>query len=144
MALVVGVQVPRWAFISLPWFGILTDLLPDLRMHQSTAQQQQPRPVGVGYRSVPREFVDPPAVWNPTVGLFFGGYALAALTIWGWFVAALPLPVLLCTGFLALHLEGTVIHDACHNAAPVSYTHLRAHETKANLVCRLLLEKKNR
>ena len=27
-----------------------------------------------------------------------------------------------------------------HN--PVSYTHLRAHETKANLVCRLLLEKK--
>ena len=24
---------------------------------------------------------------------------------------------------------------------PVSYTHLRAHETKANLVCRLLLEK---
>ena len=26
--------------------------------------------------------------------------------------------------------------------APVSYTHLRAHETKANLVCRLLLDKK--
>src|SRR5660398_256952 len=25
----------------------------------------------------------------------------------------------------------------------VSYTHLRAHETKANLVCRLLLEKEN-
>src|SRR5660397_98015 len=27
---------------------------------------------------------------------------------------------------------------------PVSYTHLRAHETKANLVCRLLLEKKQK
>src|SRR5665809_52467 len=27
-------------------------------------------------------------------------------------------------------------------AVPVSYTHLRAHETKANLVCRLLLENK--
>ena len=26
---------------------------------------------------------------------------------------------------------------------PVSYTHLRAHETSAHLVCRLLLEKKN-
>ena len=26
---------------------------------------------------------------------------------------------------------------------PVSYTHLRAHETCADLVCRLLLEKKN-
>ena len=29
-------------------------------------------------------------------------------------------------------------------AYTVSYTHLRAHETKANLVCRLLLEKKNK
>ena len=28
-----------------------------------------------------------------------------------------------------------------HN--PVSYTHLRAHETVLDLVCRLLLEKKN-
>ena len=27
---------------------------------------------------------------------------------------------------------------------PDSYTHLRAHETKANLVCRLLLEKKKK
>ena len=30
-------------------------------------------------------------------------------------------------------------HEGRH---AVSYTHLRAHETKANLVCRLLLEKK--
>ena len=29
-----------------------------------------------------------------------------------------------------------------HHFESVSYTHLRAHETKANLVCRLLLEKK--
>ena len=28
--------------------------------------------------------------------------------------------------------------------APVSYTHLRAHETVLDLVCRLLLEKKNK
>ena len=28
------------------------------------------------------------------------------------------------------------------NICPVSYTHLRAHETGSNLVCRLLLEKK--
>src|SRR5660397_266268 len=33
---------------------------------------------------------------------------------------------------------------ACAGAATVSYTHLRAHETKANLVCRLLLEKKKK
>src|SRR5674476_696853 len=30
------------------------------------------------------------------------------------------------------------------NAVPVSYTHLRAHETGRNLVCRLLLEKKKK
>ena len=35
-------------------------------------------------------------------------------------------------------VAGVVVDDA----AAVSYTHLRAHETKANLVCRLLLEKK--
>ena len=29
-----------------------------------------------------------------------------------------------------------------HGVVPVSYTHLRAHETGRNLVCRLLLEKK--
>ena len=30
------------------------------------------------------------------------------------------------------------------SAVPVSYTHLRAHETGRNLVCRLLLEKKKK
>ena len=30
-----------------------------------------------------------------------------------------------------------------HVVGPVSYTHLRAHETVLDLVCRLLLEKKN-
>ena len=29
------------------------------------------------------------------------------------------------------------------DVTPVSYTHLRAHETVLDLVCRLLLEKKN-
>src|SRR5665648_1222951 len=29
-----------------------------------------------------------------------------------------------------------------HRLSPVSYTHLRAHETRHDLVCRLLLEKK--
>src|SRR5660397_252981 len=35
--------------------------------------------------------------------------------------------------------------DSSRRAADaVSYTHLRAHETKANIVCRLLLEKKKK
>jgi len=32
---------------------------------------------------------------------------------------------------------------ACEEAGSVSYTHLRAHETVLDLVCRLLLENKN-
>mgnify|MGYP007068914243 CR=1 FL=1 len=35
------------------------------------------------------------------------------------------------------------IQEAIDTALPVSYTHLRAHETPEHLVCRLLLEKKN-
>eukprot|EP00826_Nyctotherus_ovalis_P003887 TRINITY_DN10806_c0_g1_i13.p1 TRINITY_DN10806_c0_g1~~TRINITY_DN10806_c0_g1_i13.p1 ORF type:complete len:111 (+),score=17.90 TRINITY_DN10806_c0_g1_i13:76-408(+) len=31
-----------------------------------------------------------------------------------------------------------------HDQGPVSYTHLRAHETSLHLVCRLLLEKKKK
>src|SRR5450756_1635183 len=36
-------------------------------------------------------------------------------------------------------------HDVVHrDIKPVSYTHLRAHETRHDLVCRLLLEKKKK
>ena len=34
-----------------------------------------------------------------------------------------------------------LLNNRFHCRCTVSYTHLRAHETKANLVCRLLLEK---
>ena len=37
-------------------------------------------------------------------------------------------------------IEGVPVSD--YAKTPVSYTHLRAHETGRNLVCRLLLEKK--
>src|SRR5665648_919617 len=33
-------------------------------------------------------------------------------------------------------------NEGWRSASPVSYTHLRAHETRHDLVCRLLLEKK--
>src|SRR5450756_2449402 len=35
-----------------------------------------------------------------------------------------------------------LIFSKGHASPPVSYTHLRAHETRHDLVCRLLLEKK--
>ena len=40
---------------------------------------------------------------------------------------------------------GTLFNsDLPFEVLPVSYTHLRAHETRGNLVCRLLLEKKKK
>ena len=40
-------------------------------------------------------------------------------------------------------LRGQAISEA-ERLCPVSYTHLRAHETVLDLVCRLLLEKKKK
>src|SRR5450756_2898858 len=48
----------------------------------------------------------------------------------------------------ALHdhlvLVGELVHAEDGDDVPVSYTHLRAHETRHDLVCRLLLEKKKK
>eukprot|EP00657_Telonema_sp_P-1_P002264 TRINITY_DN1532_c0_g1_i5.p1 TRINITY_DN1532_c0_g1~~TRINITY_DN1532_c0_g1_i5.p1 ORF type:complete len:110 (+),score=26.82 TRINITY_DN1532_c0_g1_i5:176-505(+) len=45
-----------------------------------------------------------------------------------------------------LSFQTILIHNASNIAVlqPVSYTHLRAHETVLDLVCRLLLEKKKK
>ena len=44
----------------------------------------------------------------------------------------------------AKYLSIPVINGLSPSSHPVSYTHLRAHETDSYLVCRLLLEKKKR
>ena len=41
-----------------------------------------------------------------------------------------------------LDSDGSLLLSLMLAATPVSYTHLRAHETVLDLVCRLLLEKK--
>ena len=50
--------------------------------------------------------------------------------------------------FFTKRREGKALDEAITNYktknVPVSYTHLRAHETPEHLVCRLLLEKKNK
>ena len=48
-------------------------------------------------------------------------------------------------GIMNLHGEVIAVYSLAeqfHYPEPVSYTHLRAHETDSYLVCRLLLEKK--
>ena len=41
-------------------------------------------------------------------------------------------------------IRGNPVPENVDSWIPVSYTHLRAHETGRNLVCRLLLEKKKK
>ena len=41
-------------------------------------------------------------------------------------------------------ISGITTGDLAQKLGPVSYTHLRAHETPEHLVCRLLLEKKKK
>ena len=51
-----------------------------------------------------------------------------------------------CAGVFQCLLVGTgivaIVRTERHTVMPVSYTHLRAHETSLHLVCRLLLKKK--
>lgn len=67
--------------------------------------------------TVPREFLKPPGGLNPTVLMFFSAIALLVLStcgywLWDW-------KHWFCFGLnvLALHLSGSVIHDASHNSA---------------------------
>src|SRR5450756_2399254 len=89
--------------------------------------------------------------------------AVLKLTVagyWSWWRVMLPFlaflghnAVYILTGFLCLcwlkHAEDEEEPSSVqkharegYNLAAVSYTHLRAHETRHDLVCRLLLEKK--
>ena len=57
--------------------------------------------------------------------------------IGGTYQEALAYPTLNVRG-----LQAAWVGDESRTIIPVSYTHLRAHETVLDLVCRLLLEKK--
>lgn len=66
---------------------------------------------------VPREFLDPPGDFNPTLLMFLVAIALVVFSNCGYWLWDWPDPCCFCMNVLALHLAGTVIHDACHNAA---------------------------
>src|SRR5659263_474451 len=70
----------------------------------------------------------------------YGAWGLILVTVGllPWLVT-LGLPAAM-TRFLAAATDKREIREAFYSMA-VSYTHLRAHETRHDLVCRLLLEK---
>src|SRR5450756_2646159 len=78
-------------------------------------------------------------------GLLLSSYppALAGLAMGLWAITTLVAPVVgpLLGGWITDNINWSWIF---YINIPVSYTHLRAHETRHELVCRLLLEKKKR
>lgn len=67
--------------------------------------------------TVPKEYLNPPGGFNPTLLMFMVAVALVALSTCGYWLWDWPDPCCFCLNVLALHMVGTVIHDASHNAA---------------------------
>ena len=68
-------------------------------------------------RTVPKEFLKPPGGINPNVLMFIAALMLIFSSTWGYFGGVLPGWCCFLANVLALHLSGTVIHDASHNSA---------------------------
>jgi beta-carotene hydroxylase len=67
--------------------------------------------------TVPKELLGPPGSYNPTLIMFLSAVSLAAFSCfayWCWHWTDWRCFVM---NVLALHMVGTVIHDACHNVA---------------------------
>lgn len=67
--------------------------------------------------TVPKEYVQVPGGWNVNVLMCLGAIALIVFStcgywLWGWYSW-----VCFTLNVLALHISGTVIHDASHNSA---------------------------
>ena len=67
--------------------------------------------------TVPKEFLSPPGDLNPTLLLFLSAVAIIAISFMGYWYWEWPNWCCFLLNVLALHMAGTVIHDASHNAA---------------------------
>jgi beta-carotene hydroxylase len=68
-------------------------------------------------QTVPYGFLGPPGDFNPTVLMLLVAISLIGCSTVGYFLLDWPGWVTFCANVLALHLAGTVIHDASHNVA---------------------------
>lgn len=67
--------------------------------------------------TVPREFLEPPSNFNPTLLMFLAAIAMLVLSNCGYWLWEWPHWRCFITNVIALHIAGTVIHDACHQSA---------------------------
>lgn len=74
-------------------------------------------PAEVQPQSVPYEFLGAPGAFNPTLLMFLAAVSLVIISTTGFFLWHWPNWLTFAANVLALHLAGTVIHDASHNVA---------------------------
>lgn len=67
--------------------------------------------------SVPREYLKAPGGFNPNVFMFIIALSLITVSTSGYFLWSFPDWLCFTANVLALHISGTVIHDASHNSA---------------------------
>lgn len=67
--------------------------------------------------TVPRDLLGPPGDFNPTLLMFLAAIAMFALSNFGYWVWEWSHWSCFVTNVIALHISGTVIHDACHQSA---------------------------
>ncbi|HTL87991.1 MAG TPA: fatty acid desaturase [Leptolyngbya sp.] len=67
--------------------------------------------------TIPKELLGAPGDFNPTLLIFLLSIAIALITTLGYWCWGWVDWVCFCLNVVALHLVGTVIHDACHGVA---------------------------
>ena len=67
--------------------------------------------------TVPKELMGPPGQFNPTLLMFLAAVAIEILSILGYWCWEWPDWCCFTMTVIALHMVGTVIHDASHNVA---------------------------
>jgi beta-carotene hydroxylase len=67
--------------------------------------------------TIPKEFLKAPGGINPNVLMFLIALLLVASSVCGYWLYQWPGWICFLANVLALHLSGTVIHDASHNSA---------------------------
>ena len=67
--------------------------------------------------TAPREFLVPPGGFSPTLLMFLAALTLLVLSNCGYWLWQWSHWCCFLTNVLALHIAGTVIHDACHQSA---------------------------
>ncbi|WP_315788007.1 beta-carotene hydroxylase [Fischerella sp. JS2] len=65
----------------------------------------------------PKELLAPPGGFNPTLLMFLAAVAIVVLSCLGYWVWHWPHWISFVMNVIALHISGTVIHDACHQSA---------------------------